>query len=441
MKFKSTNKKTKSNEVEYIYTISVENLDEAKNIAYENEFKKDFEAKGFRKGQAPRNIFEKVKGHNVLQVEAINVLFEECFKDILKKNEYIVVGHPSVSIDEKLIAGGNIILSPFELKLLVPIKPDVELGKYKKVEIKGKDLKVSQKQVKDRIDERLKKDTFLKPKASGKAVESGDTAIIDFEGFNNGVPFEGGKASSFSLKIGSGQFIPGFEDQIIGKNVNDEFDVNVTFPKEYFEKTLAGKPVVFKVKVLDIKVEEKPKFDDEYVKGLKIKGVSTKDEYQKHVEAEILKELELAEKRRVQQAVVDIVAKEAKMDIHPAMIEYDVLRQKEEAKAQASQYGIPFETYLTYLGKKEDEFEKDLKANSERSIRISLALSKIIEVENITASKEEVDKKYDEIAKAYGKTPAEIKKQYDKEMIESDIKFQKVYDLLLKEAKIIKETK
>lgn len=439
MKLKSTNKKIKSNEVEYIYTISVENLDEAKTIAYEKEYKNDFEAKGFRKGQAPRNIFEKVKGHNILQNEAINVLFEECFKDILKKNEYVVVGHPSVSMDEKLLAGGNIILSPFELKLLVPIKPDVELGKYKKVEIKGKNLKVSQKQVKDRIDEKLKKDTFLKPKESGKAVENGDTTIIDFEGFKDGTPFEGGKANNFSLKIGSGQFIPGFEEQIIGKNVNDEFDVNVVFPKEYFEKSLAGKPVVFKVKVLDIKVEEKPKFNDDYVKGLKIKGVSTKEEYQNHIEKEILKELEQAEKRRVQEAVVDIVAKEAKIDIHPAMIEYDVLRQKEAAKAQAKQYGIDFEKYLTYLGKTDEEYDKDLRKNSEQAIRINLALSKVIELENITASKEEVDKKYDEIAKAYGKTPAEIKKEYDKELIENEIKFQKVYDFLLKEAKIVKE--
>lgn len=440
MKFKYEVKKIKDNEAEFKFTITPVQLNEAKDKAYEEQFKPEYTAKGFRKGQAPRSTFERDKGFERVQYEAINLLIETAYKQAFDKDEgFKILGFPKLDFDQKLL--NEVIVSPFELTLTFPILPPVTLGKYKGLNVEAKEVKVTDKEVKEAIDEELSKKVKQVAKKEGSTVEKGDIAVIDFEGFKDNVAFEGGKAENHHLKIGSGSFIPGFEDQLIGLKKGDKKDVKLSFPKEYHEKSLAGAPVVFKVTVNDIQVEENPKLTDDFVKELKIDKVQTVAEYKKHVENHILEHKKHHEEHRQLDEILKLVVKDTKADIHDGTFEYDVERRLEDMSRQVSQYGLTMEQFLQATGKTEEEYRKDLRKQAETNIRQMVVSDAIMEKEKIEATKEEVQNRYTEIAKLYNIPPATVKKQVQEGQIQYEIKMKKLNEFLIKNNVVSKKKK
>ena len=438
MKLKNEFSKTSTNEVTYIFSVTEKNFEEAKELAYEKTFKADFSAKGFRKGQAPLSIFIKEKGIQAIQTEAMQVLFEEGLKQIVSAKETEIVGSPKVDFEPAI---NQELKCPFTFKLVCPVKPEVKLGKYKGLELETLNINITDKEVNDEIKKELDKATYLQPVKEGSEAKEGNTITFDFEGFVDGKPFEGGKAEKYDLKLGSKQFIPGFEEQLVGMKVNEEKDIKVVFPKEYGAKNLAGKDAIFKCKVFDIKEEKKPKLDDEFVKSLNIKNCSNVIEYKEHVKKELTTKAEDSEKARVKDLLSKQAGELAQMEIHPQMIEYDVERRIEEMEKQAKQYNLTLEMFLKYQGMDLAKYREDVKKFSQEFIRTLLTLEEIVKVEKLVASKEEVDEFIMNLAKNYNMAPAEVRKHMDEKGIALEVQINKALDLIVKNAKLTKVDK
>lgn len=438
MKLKNEFAKTSTNEVTYTFTVTQKNFDEAKELAYEKSFKADFTAKGFRKGQAPLNIFIKEKGLATIQTEAMQVLFEEGLMQIVEAKETEIVGSPKVDFAPAI---NEEVKCPFTFKLICPVKPEVKLGQYKGLELETLIINVTDKQVNDEIKLQLDKQSYLEPIKEGQVSKMGDTMTFDFEGFVDGKAFDGGKAEKYDLRLGSKQFIPGFEEQLVGLKAGDEKDVVVTFPKEYGAAHLAGKEATFKCKVFTVKEEKKPKLDDEFVKGLNIKDVNNVQDYKNYIKADLTKKAEDSEKARVKDLLSKKAGELATMEIHPQMIEYDVERRIEETEKQAQQYKLTLEMFLKYQGMELEKYKEDVRKFSQDFLRTLLTLEEIIKVEKLNATKEEVENFIKDLAKNYNMAPADIRKQIDEKGVSMEVEINKALDLLVKNAKLTKVEK
>lgn len=383
------------------------------------------EVDGFRKGKVPRNIYEAKFGVESLYEEALNHVIGHLYDEVFTEGSVTIVGDPKIDVDVAKISRTE----NFEISLTFPIKPEVILGEYVGVEVEKRNLEVTDEEVNQEIDNLLSKNAELQPKESGE-LENGDTAIIDFEGFVDEVAFEGGKGENYSLKIGSNQFIPGFEEQLIGMKTSEERAINVTFPENYHSEDLKGKAAVFKVKLHEIKVETKEELTDDFVIGLKREGINTVGELRADIQATLEKNKETSEKNRIVGSAVKFAVDNAQVDIPMEMIDTEKKNMRQSIEQQAKQYGIELEMYVQFSGLTLEQFEADLARQAQERVLTSLVVDAISQKEAFEVTEEEKAAKYSEIAQMYNMDVKAVKEQLTEDVIINEVRFGKTIDYL-----------
>lgn len=375
---------------------------------------------GFRKGKAPKHIIETYYGKEVFWYDAIDAEYPALFDAAVKEAGIVPVSAPFedeiVSLDE----------NGFVVKLKVTVKPEVELKAYKGIKAEKEKVTVKKAEIKEEIDKALEKDSKL-VSVEGKAAKKGDITTIDFEGFVDGVAFEGGKGENYDLELGSGNFIPGFEEQVIGHKVDEEFDINVTFPEEYAEE-LAGKDAVFKIKLHKIMKKELPKYDDEFVKD--VSEFDTVADYEKSLEEEIKARKEAAAERAFESAVMDTLCDNVIAEIPAVMIEKEIDNQVNEFDYRLRSQGMSMDMYLQYLGMDVAALRDSYKEGAEKQVKLRLALEKVVELEKIDISDEDVETELKTYADAYNMPLDKIKTLVSAEDVKADLACRKAMDLV-----------
>lgn len=423
--------KTKNvNEVKLEITIESSKFEEAIKKVYFKSVKY-FNIPGFRKGKAPIQIVEKYYGKEIFFEDAFNELVPEILEKAVEENKLEIVSRPEIDVIQ-MEKGKDLIFTA-----IFQIKPEVELGKYKGIEIE----KVEYNVLEDDINHELKHMQEHNARiisVEDKPVEKGNIAIIDFEGTVDGIPFDGGKAEGHELTIGSNTFIPGFEDQVIGIKIDEEKDIKVKFPEEYFSKDLAGKDAIFKVKVNEIKKKELPKLDDEFAKD--VSEFETLKELKEDIKSKKEKENKDKIKYETEENIIKEICKNIKIEIPTGMIEKEVDNMLKDMESKLSYQGLKLDQYFQMMGKTSDEVKKEYEPQAIDSIKARMSLEKIIELEKIEATEEEISEKLKEMAKNYGKEEKDFENNENiKKYIEQGIKTQKALDFIVKNAKIKKK--
>lgn len=389
-----------------------------------------FNIPGFRKGKAPRKMVERYYGEQVLYEDAINEICPETYDEAVAQNDLHPVERPEIDI-KQIGSGQNFI---FTAK--VTLKPEVELGQYKGIEVSKKEVTVSDEDVQKELEKVAERNSRLIT-VEDRPVQSGDTAVIDFEGFVDGVAFEGGKGENYSLVIGSGQFIPGFEDQLIGVESGAETEVNVTFPEDYHQKELAGKPTLFKVKVNEIKVKELPAIDDEFAKD--VSEFDTLEAYKEDLKKKLLETAEHQAQHETEDAVVNKAVENATIDIPKVMIENRIDSLVRDFEYRLRYQGLEMNKYLEILGTTMEAFREQFASRAENDVKTQLVIEKIGEVENIASTEEEFNEEVKKLAENYKQNEEDFKKHLredDIEYIKGNIVVKKTVDFLIENAKI-----
>ena len=424
-----------ANEVKLEITIEAEKFENAiKKVYFQSA--KYFNIPGFRKGKAPQNIVERYYGKEIFYEDAFNDLVPAEYDKALKDNNIEAVSRPEIDIIT-MEKGQDL-----KFTATVQTKPEVELGKYKGIEIEKIEYNVKKEDIENELKSMQEQNARLVT-VDDRAAENGDTATIDFDGYVDGKQFEGGKAEKYDLVLGSHSFIEGFEDQVVGMNLDEEKDVNVTFPKEYFSKELAGKPATFKVKLHELKKKELPELDDEFAKD--VSEFDTLDELKKSIKEKLEKSNEQRAKYETEDAAIKAVCEKAKLDIPSGMIDLEVDNMLKDFEQRLSYQGLNLEQYLKMIGKTEEEMRKEYEPQAIEAIKSRLVLEAIIKAEKIEASEEEVKEKLEEMAKNYGKKVEELSENENlKNYLEEGIKSEKALEFIVENAKYIenkKETK
>ena len=428
-------KTEKANEVKLEITIEAEKFENAmKKVYFQNA--KYFNIPGFRKGKAPMNIVEKYYGAQIFYEDAFNEVATEAYDEALKENKIEAVSRPEVDIIQ-MEKGKDVIFTA-----VVQTKPEVELGKYKGVEIAKVEYKVEDKDIEHELGHMQEHNSRLVT-VEDRALENGDISAIDFEGFVDGVAFEGGKAEGHELEIGSGSFIPGFEDQLVGMKIDEEKDINVKFPEEYFSKDLAGKDAVFKVKLHAIKKKELPELDDEFAKD--VSEFDTLEELKASIKEKLEKSNAQRAKYETEEAAIKAVCEDAKVDIPSGMIDLEVDNMMKDFEQRLSYQGLNLEQYLNMIGRTEEEMRKEYEPQATEAIKSRLVLEAIIKAEKIEVVEEEINAKMEEMAKNYGKKVEELSGNENlKKYLDEGIKSEKALAFIVENAKFAaakKETK
>ena len=421
---------TKSEVIEknrYELQISVDKatFDAAVSAVYRKQVK-NITVPGFRKGKAPRSIIEKMYGTGVFYEDAINDLIPAAYTEALAEAKIDAVGQPEfdvVSIDEN-----GLVLSA-----KVYVKPEVEIKDYIGIEVEKNVTPVDEDAINREI-EMVRERNSREIDVTDRAAEMGDTTVIDFEGFCDGVAFEGGKGTDYALKLGSGSFIPGFEEQIVGKNIDDEFDVNVTFPTEYHAADLAGKEAVFKVKIHAITKVELPELDDDFAKD--VSEFDTFDEYKADLKAKLEKRNEASADNAVEDKLVEALIEKLEADIPEPMFVAETENFVRDYDTRLRSQGLDLNTYFKYTGLTLDALREQMRPQAERQVKARLALEKIAALENIEATEEDVNAEYEKIASAYGIELDQVKASIDSDAIAADMKVQKAMELVKEKAVI-----
>ncbi len=407
------------------FAIDAETFKAAIDKAFKRESKK-YNVPGFRKGHAPRAVIEKMYGADIFHYDAINDLFPDAFEEAVKEAGIEIVGRPEADVVSESLEEGVV------LKAVVPVKPEIKLGAYtgltaeKNVHtVKDEAIDAELARMQDRNGRILTRE--------GKA-ENGDTANIDFEGFVDGVAFEGGKAEKFDLVLGSGSFIPGFEEQVVGHEAGEEFDVNVTFPEQYQAEELAGKPAVFKIKLHEVKTKELPALDDEFAKD--VSEYDTLDELKASIRKGMEEQNERQASMEVEDKLVNQVIDTIEGDIPEAMYESRMDDMVRDFEYRLAQQGLKLEMYLQYLGQTMDQFRASFKEQAEKQVKIRLALEKICELENITASDEDFEAEMQRIADAYKMEVEKVKELVNADEVKKDLAVNKAIDFIKEKAVI-----
>lgn len=419
---KSSNK-VETNVYEVEISIDAETFEAAVQKAYLKQ-RKNITVKGFRKGKAPRTFIEKMYGEGVFYEDALEIVYPDAVSEAIKEAELSIVDMP-YDLDVSEIGKNGV-----EMKFKVTVKPEVKLGEYKGVEAAKPSVKVTADEVKAELS-RMQDQNSRMISVDDRAVKTDDTAVIDFEGFVDGVPFEGGKGENYDLVIGSGSFVPGFEDQIIGHSVGDEFDVNVTFPEDYHEE-LASKAAVFKVKLHEIKVKELPALDDEFVKD--VSEFDTVDELKQHIKSDLEEKKKADADSAFTNELLEKVANGIEAEIPAVMIEKEAEEMVEEFAYRLQMQGLDLNTYMMYTGMDKDKLLENYKTPAENQVKLKLALEAIIKSENIEATEDDINAEYDKLAKAYNMDVDAVKKAVSEENLASDIKSQKAIGLIKENA-------
>ena len=421
--------KTKNaNEVKLEITVEAEKFNDAiKKVYFKSA--KYFNIPGFRKGKAPMNIVEKYYGKEIFYEDAFNEVAGEALDEAVKENDLYVVSRPDIDVTQ-IEKGKDLIFTA-----VMQTKPEAELGKYKGVEIKKIEYKVTDEDIEHELGH-MQEHNARMITVEDRPVESGDIATIDFEGFVDGKAFDGGKAEGHELEIGSNTFIPGFEDQIIGMKIDEEKDINVKFPEEYFSKELAGKDATFKVKLHEIKKKELPKLDDEFAKD--VSEFDTLKELKEDIKKKQQKQNDDKAKYETEDAVIKAVCENMKVEIPSGMVETEVDNMIKDIEQRLSYQGLKLEQYLQMMGKTTEEMRKEYEPQAIESIKSRLALEAVIKAEKIEATDEEVDEKMKEMAKNYGKENDEefMKNENVRNYIKEGLTSQKAMEFLVKNAKM-----
>lgn len=420
--------KLEKNMAKLTIEVGAEELDKAIQNAYKKN-KNKFNIPGFRKGKVPFNMVEKMYGVGVFFEDAANELIGNSYPQAVEESKLDVVARPEIDVQQ--IEKGK----PFIYVATVACMPEVTLGQYKGLEVEKADAAVTDEDIEKELKKVQDQNSRL-VNVEDRAIEDKDQVVIDFEGFVDGVPFEGGKSEDYPLTIGSHSFIDTFEEQLIGRNNGETCEVKVTFPAEYHAAELAGKPAVFNVTIKEIKVKELPEIDDEFAS--EVSEFDTLDEYKSDLKAKLLEKKEKEATRQKENKLVDQAVANASMDIPAPMIENQVRNMVEDSARRMQSQGLSLEQYLQFTGMDIAKYEEQLRPQAERRISTRLVLEAIVKAENIEASDEEVDKEITEMAAAY-QMEADKLKEYmgdaEKENIQMDIAVQKAVDLLVKEAK------
>ena len=427
MNFK-VEKTKKENEIKVEITIEATKFDDAiKKVYFKSA--KYFSIPGFRKGKAPQQIVEKYYGKEIFYEDAFNEVAGEALDEAIKKEKLDVVSKPDINVTQ-IEKGKDLIFTA-----IMQTKPEAELGKYKGIEIKKIEYNVSDEDINHELGHMQEHNSRM-ISIDNRAVESGDITVIDFEGFVNGEAFEGGKAEGHELEIGSNQFIPGFEDQIIGMKIDEEKEIKVKFPDEYFSKDLAGKDATFKVKLHEIKKKELPKLDDEFAKD--VSEFDTLEELKADIKAKQEKQNEEKAIYETQEAVIKAVCENIKVEIPTGMIETEVNNMLKDIEQRLSYQGLKLEQYLKMIGKSTEDMRKEYEPQAIEAIKSRLALEAVAKAEKIEATDKEVEEKIKEMAKNYGKENDEefLKNENVKNYIKQGLESEKTIDFLVKNAKI-----
>ena len=414
---------TATNTTAIEFAFSAEEFENAISAAY-NKRKKNITVPGFRKGKAPRKVIEAQYGEGVFFEDAVNSLYNQNIADIVEKTGLEVVDVENTEVVEVSKENGV----KFKADLIT--KPVVEISDYKGLEVKKTTKNVDDAAVDAEI-EKVRNRNARSISVDDRAAQNGDTAVIDFEGFLDGVAFEGGKGEKFPLELGSGSFIPGFEDQIVGKNIGDEFDVNVTFPEHYQAENLAGKPAVFKCKLHELKGKELPEVDDEFVKD--VSEFDTLDEYKADIKSKLEKAAAVEASTNLDNALVDAVI--AKMTAEVPQVMYQ-RRIDDIVREWSARNRIRIEDYLKYTGATMDQFRANFTEVAKRQVDLRLALEKIAELENITVTDEDLEKEYADMAEQYKMDVDKVKAAVPADAVKNDLRIEKALDLVRDSAKI-----
>lgn len=423
---KYTFAKAEKSTVKINIDLSEKEWNEAIDAAYEKT-KGRFSLPGFRKGKVPKHLLESTYGKGVFYEEAINQAFPKYYSEILEK-ETSILAVAAPEIDVKKIDDKHL-----SIEAIVAVKPEVTLGEYKGIKFNKVEYNVKDEDVENEI-KRLQENRSRLVDVTDRAVENGDTVVIDYSGSVDGVKFEGGTAEKQTLVIGSGSFIPGFEDQIIGMKIGEDKDLKVKFPEEYHAENLKGKDAVFAVKLHEIKKKELPEVNDEFIKDAA--GAESVDAYKKEVRERLEKQNADRAEREIEDAIVQKITDNASVEIPDAMIEAQIDRMVQEMDYRLSYQGLKLADYLKYIGQTMEDYRKNYREQAEKLVKSQLVIEKIIDTEKLEATDAEVDEKIEEMAKAQGKKAPEIKKTAgvrQLEYIKNEIVIKKLFDTLKKD--------
>lgn len=394
---------------------------DAQNTAFKKLSKK-VEIKGFRKGQAPEAMVKKMINEQSILLEAAQDVAQDTLLEAIKENNVELIDRPSLDFD-------TLTKEECILTFICPVKPDVELGEYKGLGYEPKKTPIEDKDVEAELEKIKEQKAELELKEDG-GVENGDTAVIDFEGFKDGVAFDGGKGENFNLEIGSGSFIPGFEDQLIGMKAEEEKEIEVTFPEDYQAEDLKGQKAIFKVKVHEIKRKVLPELDEELIKELKIEGVSTLDELKNYIKDTLQKNKDNEAENIATEALLDKLAENSKIDIPEVMIKQESENMYNNYEYQMRSQGIDMAQYLKITNSTKEKVMEMFEEDAKRKVKITLVLEEIAKVEKLEVSDEDINNEYDNMAKQYSMKVEDVKKYVTNDQIKSDLLLKKAMDFV-----------
>ena len=412
--------------VELQFSIDAETFKAAVNNAFKREGKK-YAIPGFRKGKAPRHMIEKMYGSDIFHYDAVNDLFPEAYEAAVKEAKIDVVGRPDPEVVSMSEADGVV------LKVKVAVKPEVELGEYAGLTVTKEAKNVNEADVDAEVKRMQDRNGRLLTREG--AAENGDTVDIDFEGFVDGKAFEGGKAEHYSLVLGSGSFIPGFEDQVVGHSAGEEFDVNVKFPEEYGAAELAGKDATFKIKLHEVKYKELPALDDDFAKD--VSEYDTLDELKDSIRNNIKTNLDKQAEQKVENDLMDQVIANMKADIPDAMVDSRIDELVQDFEYRISQQGLKPADYLKYMGMNIEQFRAQFKEQADKQVKMRLAMEAIVAKEGITASDEEFEEEVKRIADAYKMEADKVKSIVDAAAVKADLAINKAIDFVKEKANVV----
>ena len=421
--------KLEGNEGVLTVEVDAEKVNEGLDAAFKKVVK-NISIPGFRKGKVPRSLFEKRFGVEVLYQDALDILLPEAYAKAVEETGIEPVDRPEIDV-EQIEKGKSLI---FTAK--VTVKPEVTLGQYKGLEVEKLDDTVTDEDVEQELKRLQERHAELVVKEEG-TVENGDTVVIDFEGFVDGEAFEGGKAENYSLVIGSGTFIPGFEEQLIGMAAGEEKDIEVTFPEEYHAEQLAGKPAVFKIKLHEIKTKQLPALDDEFAKDVD-EEVETLDALKEKIKERLTNEKKEEAEAALRDAVVQKATENAQMDIPEVMVKNETDRMIREFEQRLQMQGLNLDLYYQFSGQDEAALREQMKEEAEKRVRVTLTLEAIVKAENIDVTEEEVEKELQEMASLYNLSVDKLKELLGTlDGLKEDLKMRKAIDFLVENSKVV----
>lgn len=415
------------NMVKLVITSSDEEFEKGLEQAY-NKNKSKINVQGFRKGKAPRKIIEKFYGKEVFFEDAANAIIPEAYAKAAEESGLEIVSQPEIGLVQ--LEDGK----PFIFSATVAVKPEVELGQYKGVEVAKADVEVTEDDINAELD-KVREQNSRTVNVEDRPVQDKDMTVIDFEGFIDGQPFQGGKGENYPLTIGSHSFIDTFEEQLIGKNIGEETEVNVTFPEDYHAEELKGKPATFKVTVKEIKEKQYDDLDDDFAQN--VSDFDTLAEYKEDLKKTIGERKANEAKNKKEAEAIDKIIENAKMDIPSAMVDTQVRQMAEDFSRRLQQQGLSVEQYFQFTGLTADKLFADMQPEAEKRIKSRLVLEAIVKAENIEVSDEEYESELNKMAESYGMEVDKIKKfmgEYEQKQIREDIAVQKAVDLVVAEA-------